>query len=289
MINRIPWLLVACVLLPVPLQADTYDRYTNSVLTKAYESPQVRQIPQLTPQLVVAHNDLFQETGAVLLIVRTNQGNNAKLLVQFAKQKLGMTSVPMALLERATSYKPGTERALQAVTPLVHLYHGFQFNLDLGQVVPAELGGDLRYIDTPQGGALEPVKNAKLYLVTRHLPGTEAKKSAARGALGEAYDPASLAGTYKLHDDGRRSAILDLKLDAEGNLTGRYTSDQSGREYEVTGKVTPTAKHQISFTVTFPNTKQEFTAYVFTKDASAICGSTKLQGQEFGFYAVREK
>lgn len=269
--------------------ADTFDRYINPVLAKAAESPEVKAVTKLLPADVAKHNNLFQETGAVLLIVRTNGGNNAKVLAQFAKQRTEKGQVPMALLERATSYKPGQDRAIQAVAPTLHLYDGFQFNFDLGQVVPSSVGGDVRFVDTPEGGYLEPVGQAKLYLVTKHLPGTEAKKPAGRTVLGEAFDPQSIAGTYKLSDDGRRSALLELSIDNEGTISGGYTSDQSGRKYEVAGKITPTMKHQMNFTVKFPNTTQEFTGYIFTKDASTICGVTKMQGQEFGFYAVREK
>lgn len=284
-------LMCCCFLLIIPdcLHADNYDRYINPILAKAAESVDATAISKLEPVQVAKHNDLFQETGGVLLIIRTNQGNNAKVLAQFAKQRTEKGMVPMVLLERATSYKPGQDRAIQAQVATVHLYDGFQFNFDLGQVVPAQLGGDVRYVDTPEGGYLEAVGKAKLFIVTKHLPGTEAKKPAGRTVLGEAFDPAFIAGTYKLIDDGRRNALLELTLDKEGNVTGHYTSEQTGRQYEVNGKITPTMKHQFTFTVKFPNTSQEFTGYVFTKDASAICGITKLQGQEFGFYAVREK
>lgn len=271
------------------IHADTFDRYTNPILSQAAESPLVKPIAKLLPAMVAQHNDLFQETGGVLLIIKTNQGTNAKVLAQFARQRSGDKQVPMVLLERATCYKPGQERALQATAPLIHLYDGFQFQFDLGQVVPSAIGGDIRFVDSPEGGTLEAVGNAKLYLVTKHLPGTEAKKPAGRTVLGEAFDPAAINGTFQLFDDGRRTATLELKVEAEGVLSGGYTSEQSGRKYEVTGKITPTMKHQIVFTVKFPNSTQEFTGYVFTKDARALAGVTRLQGQEFGFYAVREK
>lgn len=269
--------------------ADTFDRYTNPILAKASESSEVKPITRLTMADVAKHNDLFQETGGVLLVVRTSDGNNAKLLAQFARQKQGQQQVPMALLERVTAYKPGQERALQAYAATVHLYDDFRFSLDLGQVVPASMSADLHFVNNADGGYLEPVGNAKLYLVTRHLPGTEAKKPVGRSVLGEAFDPAMIAGTYQLFDDGRRAATLELAVDAEGNITGGYTSEQSGRKYEVTGKITPTMKHQLTFRVTFPNSTQDFTGYVFTKEAKALAGFSKFQGQEFGFYAVREK
>jgi hypothetical protein len=284
-------LLATAFLLVIPtlLWADSFDRYTNPILVKASESSDVKPITKLTMAEVAKHNDLFQETGGVLLIVRSNDGNHAKLLAQFARQKQGQQQVPMALLERVTTYKPGQERALQAFAPVVHLYAGFRFSLDLGQVVPEAMTADLKYVENADGGTLEVVGNAKLYLVTKNLPGTEAKKPSGRTVLGEAFDPAAIVGKYQLFDDGRRVAVLELILDAEGNITGGYTSEQSGRQYEVTGKITPTMKHQVNFRVKFPQSVQEFTGYVFTKDASALAGVTKLQGQEFGFYAVREK
>ncbi|HMO36849.1 MAG TPA: hypothetical protein PKA06_12470, partial [Gemmatales bacterium] len=147
---------------------------------------------------------------------------------------------------------------------------------------------DLKYVDQ-EGGYLEVTGQARMYLVTGHLPGTEARKPAGRTVLGEAFDPAVLPGSYLLHDDGRRTATLEItQLDSVGNITGNYTSEQTGRQYEVTGKITTTMKHQIQFQVKFPNSVQEFTGYVFTKDAGAIAGISRMQGQEFGFYAVRK-
>jgi hypothetical protein len=284
------WICLIGLLSSCPvLRGDTYDRYTNTVLARLPGLPEAKAVEKVTPQSVAEQGQLFPESGAALVIVRTNTGNNAKLLVQFARQKSDAGQTPMALLERATTYKPGQERALQAFVPVVHLYDGFQLNLDLGQVVPAKVGGDLRYVETADGGRLEPVKNAKLFVVTRHPHEAQAKKPAARSGLGEAFDPQAMTGTYQLRDDGRRKAALELAVDAEGNVTGGYTSEQSGRKYEVAGKVTPTMKHQVVFTVKFPNSSQEFTGFAFTKDAGAICGTTRFQGQEFGFYAVREK
>lgn len=271
------------------IHADTFDRYTNSVLSKAVESPQVIAIEKLLPAQVVKHNTLFQETGGALLIVKTNQGHFAKVLVQFARQRNQQETVPMALLERATSYKLGQERAIQAFSATVHLYDGFQYSFDLGQVVPTAIGGDVCYRHTPEGGYLEAVGKARMFLVTKHPPGVEEQKTARKSAAGTAFESASMAGRYKLYDDGRRMAQLDLSIGEDGTVSGSYTSEQSGREYEITGKVHPTVKHQLSFTVKFPNTTQEFTGFAFTKQADVICGTTRMQGQEFGFYALREK
>lgn len=271
------------------IQADTFDRYTNSVLSKAVESSQVVAVEKLLPSQVVKHNTLFQETGSALLIVKTNQGHYAKVLVQFARQRNQQETVPMALLERATSYKLGQERAIQAFSATVHLYDGFQYSFDLGQVVPTAIGGDVRYRHTVEGIYLEAVGKARMFLVTKHPQGVEEQKTTRKSAAGTAFESASLAGRYKLYDDGRRMAELVLSIAEDGTVTGSYTSEQSGRGYEISGKVHPTVKHQLNFTVKFPNTTQEFIGFAFTKQADVICGTTRMQGQEFGFYALREK
>lgn len=289
MMSRFTIFITLLLLLVGITHADTFDRYTNTVLSKAIESPQVLEIDKLLPGQVVKHNTLFQETGGVLLIIKTNHGHFAKVLVQFARQRNQQETVPMVLLERATAYKVGQERAIQAFSATVHLYDGFQYSFDLGQVVPASMGGDVCYRHTVEGGYLEAVGKARMYLVTKHLTGVEEKKTARKSASGTAFDSTAISGKYKLYDDGRRTAELVLAIEENGSVTGSYTSELSGREYELSGKVHPTVKHQLSFTVKFPNTTQEFTGFAFTKQADVICGSTRMQGQEFGFYALREK
>lgn len=267
------------------LRADTYDRYTETVLAKVAESPSATEVKKLTAAEVQKHGNVIANSSGVLLVVKTNSGQWAKLIVQFARQKAADGSLPIVLIERGITYKAGGDRIVAATFPVLRLYDGFLLNLDLGQVVPEKIGADLRYWADASDGVLEPVGNAKLYIVTKHPPEVEAKKSD-KPTVGDIFEQEVVAGTYKLYDDGRRVATLTLKVDQEGNLTGDYLSEQSGRRYEVTGKVQPN-KHHIIFSVKFPQSTQQFTGWVFTKDASAICGFTNTQGRDFGFYAVR--
>jgi hypothetical protein len=191
--------------------------------------------------------------------------------------------VPIALIDRFGCYKAND--AIQAAGQNLYLFNGFVFNLELGQVVPPEVGGDLRFVAEGDHGYLEPIGKAKLYLVTRPLPGTEPKKTS-KPVVGAVFEAQYFEGTYQLHDDGRRSAKLTLKVDAEGLVTGEYVSALSGRKYEVTGKVL-NPRHLIQFTVEFPQSKQTFQGWMFTRDARAFCGVCKMQEHEFGFYALR--
>jgi hypothetical protein len=270
----------------VPVRADVFDRYTNSILAKAPTAEGVQAPAKLTRQLLAESPKLIPGSSAALLVVRTNGGRNCKLTLQMARQRTAGGAVPIALVERFLTLKEGEERALQASGGPVHLYNGFQLSLDLGQVVPSQVGGDIKFVSEEGQSWLEAVGNAKLYLITKHLPGTEIKKLE-RPMIGEVFEPRFFTGNYKLQDDGRRTGKLVLKVDDEGTVSGEYISDMSGRSYEVYGKVA-NPKHQIHFTVKFPQTEQQFQGWMFTHEGKAICGSTRMQEREFGWYALRQ-
>ncbi len=278
--------VASALLFTTPAHADQFDRYNNPLLGKLAESACVQEIKQLTPQLLAEHSKLTDSGGAIL-VVKTNGGSNAKLVVQEARQRAGEATVPMLLIERFVCFKPEQDQAKQAAGQAVHLYGGFQFSLDLGQVVPAEVGGDLRFVAQGTWGYVEPVAKAKLYLVTKHLfevttPGSVSSKTVIPGAFETQY----FNGTYRLHDNGRRTAKLKLKVEADASVSGEYISEETGRSYDVYGKIL-NPKHQIQFFVKFPQTEQSFQGFLFTQDAQAICGSSRMLDREFGFYALR--
>ncbi|MCS7166094.1 MAG: hypothetical protein RMI91_08225 [Gemmatales bacterium] len=171
----------------------------------------------------------------------------------------------------------------------LHLYPDFILHLEIGQIVPNNIPGDLRFRCDAQGGeTLEAMAQAQIYLVTKPLPGTEIKKSARPGP-DDNYRLEFFNGTFRLYDDGRRSGILRLQVDSEGNLTGEFLSDATGNKYPVTGKVGPNPRHAVQFSIRFPQSVQHFSGYMFTRGGQAICGVSKFQEREAGFYAVRSE
>src|SRR5437764_1099233 len=131
--SLVAWLVLgACTCTPTAC-ADEYDRYTNAALAKAADAPGVLAVDKLTPALVAEHGGkVVSGTGGVLLVVRTNGGHNAKLVAQLAQQRTAAGgTLPVGLLERFVTYKPGQERAVLASGPLVQLFDGFLFDLDL--------------------------------------------------------------------------------------------------------------------------------------------------------------
>jgi hypothetical protein len=280
--------IIGLLLVVTSARADVFEHYTNRVLDKLLEGKNVKEVKQLTPGLIGDHDRVLPRTSySAFVVVRTNEGRLAKLLVQAAKQKVGNDSVRILSIEQFVTYKEGEERQVVVSGKNQSLYAGFRFSLDLGQVVPEAVGGDVRFVIDSDKVYAEPIGKAKLYLVTKHDPAVVPRKPG-KFVMGERFDPKYFAGTFKLYDDGRRSGKLTLKVDAEGDVTGSYYSDKDGSKYDVKGKIGE-PRHSIEFTIVLPRTEQVFKGMLFTGDGKAMAGTSKLANRESAFYAVREE
>jgi hypothetical protein len=272
---------------PVPAaRSDAFDWYVNPVLARAITAEGVVEKARLSPDEIGDHDRVLPALPYAFLIVKTNQGRNAKLLVQAGRQKIeGDRFLPILMVERYATYKEGEEETILTRGQNLSLYPAFRLSLDLGQVVPEELGGDLRFVVDGDKVNLEPVGKARLYLVTKALPDAEPKKGP-KVVVKEPFEPRFFNGTYRLYDDGRRSGRLVLKVDEENIVTGAYYSDKDGQKYELRGRVGNPA-HSIQFTVVLPRTEQIFQGWLFTADGKVLTGSSRMLNREAGFYAVR--
>jgi hypothetical protein len=269
-------------------RAEQFDYYTNPVLAKAVSDGVLKEVKQLTSDEIGEYTSVLADSPSAFLIVATNDKRFAKLLVQPARQKVGDKQAPLLLVDKFVTFKGTTERAIQATGQALHFYPGLRLSLDIGQVVPEAIGGDLMAIagdKDPNAFVVKPVKDAKLYVLTKPIAGVVPKK-APKLVIGEAFEARFFAGRFKLHDDGRRSGVLKLEVNDAGEITGVFTSDKDGREYEVQGKV-GTPKHAVSFSIKFPATTQTFIGHMFTGDGKAIAGTAKMLEREAAFYAER--
>jgi hypothetical protein len=266
--------------------ADAFDLYTNPVLAEALKGDAVKEHKALSPDDLVDHDRVLKGVSGAFLIVKTNQGRNCKLLVQAARQKIDdEKSIPMLLVDRYVTYKEGDERTVLVQGKNLALFAGFRLNLDLGQIVPEELGGDIRLVAEGEKVTIQPIGQARLFLLTKAVEDLK-PPTGTRVVVGEAFEPSYFNGTYQLHDDGRRSGKLTLQVQPDNTVTGDYFSDRDGRKYPVTGKL-GSPLHSIQFDVKFPQTVQKFQGWLFTGDARVIAGSATMAGREAGFYAVR--
>src|SRR5262249_49736676 len=91
--------LLAIALLAVPARADdTFDHYLNRTLNKAVGSEFVKEVKQLTPSQIGDHDGVLPNVSGAILLVKTNENRNAKLLVQAARQKIVGTDKTLSML-----------------------------------------------------------------------------------------------------------------------------------------------------------------------------------------------
>jgi hypothetical protein len=275
------------LLAPRIAHADAFDLYTNDLLAKIPKADGVLHVKELTQELLVEHGRVLPGTRAAFVVVKTNEGRYAKLLVQASGQKVGDKTLPILSIERFITFKDGEERTIIAEGKSLRLFQDFQLSLDLGQIVPASVGGDIRLVVTEAKTFVEPIGKAEIYLVTKPLA-EATPKNPEKVIVGATFEPKYFSGVYKLYDDGRRSGKLILKVAADGFVDGWYYSDKDGAKYEVTGKVGEPS-HAIKFKIQLPRAAQEFQGWMFTGDGRAICGVSRLLEREAGFYAVREE
>jgi hypothetical protein len=279
--------LLASPTAPQPTgRLDAFDLYLNPTLARLIESPHVKEVKRLALDELGDHDRVLPGLPYAFLAVQTNEGRRAKLLVQAARHKVSDDRlIPMLLLERYVTYKEGEEQTRLTEGRNVALYPGFRLSLDRGQVVPEEVGGDLRCVVEGDRAFVEPVGKAKLFLVTKGLDGLAPPKGE-KLVVGDTFETRFFNGTYRLSDDGRRSGKLVLKVDEEGGVSGAFYSDKDGAKYEVRGRVGP-LPHAVQFTVQYPRTQQVFTGMLFTGDARALAGTSRMDSRESAFYAVR--
>jgi len=272
---------------PVPEgKAEPFDFYTNPVLNKTHAGTDVKKVESLALDAIPDHDGILPGTNGTLLVVKTTQGRNAKLLVQSARQKVGEDKVlPVLLIDRYVTYKEGEEQTVVCKGEGLKLYPGFRFSLDLGQVVPEEVPADLALVKDGDAIQVKADAKAQVAVVTRYDRAIEPARTA-KVIIGDPFEAKYHTGTYKLYDDGRRSGKLVLKVEEDGSVTGAFYSDRDGAKYEVRGRVA-TPAHAIQFTVNLPRTEQVFDGWLFTGDGKALVGTSRIGARQAGFYALR--
>jgi hypothetical protein len=275
----------ALLAVPSPL-TDAWDLYTNSVLGRVPTAEGVTQLDKISVQDLFKAKPVLPGADGGFVVVRTDEGNWAKLIVRGAIRKQGESEHPIVVIQRYHTLRSDTERGRLAAGKGVYLFDGFRFDLDIGQVVPADQGGDIEFHrEGPGGGYLHACAKAKLYLVGQALiPSTAADPAAPSRGPVLATD---FAGHYQLVANGQWSGRLTLEVARGGEVSGSYVSDQTGRDYSVKGFVA-TPAHRIRFTIELPMVKQEFDGYLWTHGKAALAGVTTLSERPFGFVAVRE-
>ena len=99
--------------------------------------------------------------------------------------------------------------------------------------------------------------------------------------------PTDFAGTWRVRIDGRWEGTWEIDVE-DRRIYGRFTSDDTKSVYEIAGKITA-LPHNAKIKVELAQTDQEFDAYLWTKDKSAMAGTVIMADRKIGFFATREK
>jgi hypothetical protein len=283
-------LLFLLLLLPALTLADEFDRLEGQVLNNSIKGPDVQPHDQLTIAEIGNLPASLRGVRAAVILAKTDQGNPARLIVTPALRKPAQGNgepFPILILERFDTFEAGPATSKLARGRDVILFDGFRYDLDTGQVVPDEQGGDLQFrARSDQGPTLVATGGAKLFTLTKSpIP---APTASGQPSAGRAILPTDFAGRFRLFANGQWSGTMELKVAEQGVITGRFQSDQTGTSYPVSGQVGPEFPERVHFAITFPRSRQEFDGRLWTEGKGAMAGTVSLLNYDYGFFALRE-
>jgi hypothetical protein len=269
---------------------DEFDSLKGEVLSSLWRDPGTQTHATLSFRELEALPTVLHDSRAALILVQTDRGNVAKLLVTPGLHKApGKRDalVPLVVVERFEVYdadKPGSRLARGRD---LALFSGFQFDLDTGQIVPGGLGGDLVFTARGEGdGSIAPLGGARLASLSR--PPKLPEPPPDHPSAGKLVRPADYSGRYRLVANGQWSGELELVVDSVGTVTGTFFSDASGSAYPVTGKIDADASHKIAFTIAFPRARQDYQGILWSAGKNVLAGTLTMLGREFSFVAARD-
>ncbi len=269
---------------------EEFERIEGEALAGVPRSKEATPHGQVTVGEIDALPNVLRESRSALLVATTDQGNLTRMLVSPALRRApGSTKdpVPVLLIERFDTFDAGNLATRLARGKDLILFDGFLVDLDSGQIVPEDQGGDLQFRVQGEGGPrLTVLGKAKLYTLTK-APLLESP-AVARPSIGRLVLPGDFTGRYRLFANGQWSGTLDLKVDGAGGVSGRFRSDLNGASYPVSGQVAPEVPHKISFAVKFPRALQDYEGFLWAEGKGAMAGTLSMLDHVYGFFAIRE-
>lgn len=262
---------------------DIFDRHDAAILKQVVEGGTSQT--EVSQAQVAKLKPLAKNIESTCLIVETNGGNLAKVLVSwgFRKQRQAEKPIPVLMLDRYVTYEQGRGDTSLANGTNVMIFPGFKFDFDLGQIVPDGFDADIEFTDK---GAIRCLDTAKVHLVNgSQLPVTEEPPPVKK--KGELISPEDFTGIWSVDGDGRFIGEWDLTVNEEGQASGKFLSAETKSSYPISGQIGG-LPHQIKLTIQFNNAIQVVEAYLWTKDQSKMAGSFSLAGRKFGISATRQ-
>jgi hypothetical protein len=282
----------AWVFLANPALGDDFNRIAGPFLVELMARADAHSHVNLTTAQLEALPEVLPRARSAFLIIKTDEGNLAKLLVSTGLRKQSSNAksapiVPVLVLERFETLEANKYSSFKARGKEVVLFGGFSYDLDSGQVVPDGMGGDIVLKSTGENGPqLNGLGETRIYTFDRSV----APPPVARGrpSAGKAVEPNDFTGSYSLIANGQWSGNLEIHVKEGGEVSGRFRSDLNGAVYPVSGKVAADKPQRISFTIQFPRAQQEYDGVLWNEGKNVFAGTLTMLERPYSFVAVRE-
>lgn len=261
----------------VAVGADLFDKHDFSLVKQA--ASELSPVARISMQDASRLKPLSATISTPCLIVKTSEGNFAKMLVSWGFRKHGEERLPVLLIERFVTYRGDRPDMTAATGKDVLLFAGFEFDFDIGQVVPAKAGGDISF---SAESVLEAVPPAALFTLSKSFVSTEGPSTAA----GDVSSGQGFAGEWIVNADDRWNGEWSLKVDVEGRILGKFVSKESRNTYDITGNVSG-LPHQARLEIFLANTQVSVEAYLWSNTQNDMAGVVTVAGRKFGFFARR--
>lgn len=284
---RGPLLVLAAMLLAWSLPAataqaiDSFDLHTSYWLNLAIKNG--TPLEAVTSGQAAQWKFIGRDVTQPCVVIKTGEGNVAKALLSWGFRRTADKPVPVLVIDRYVTYDRDRGNLTLAHGRNLMLFPGFEFDFDIGQVVPKGVGGDVALNDNR---ALVALGDAKIYGLDGGLV-PEGEGDNYNPQAHQGIQPRDYAGEWKVTADGRWYGTWHLAVDDDGNVVGQYLSEETKSVFPLKGRIALGEPNRIVFDVEFAAATQHYDLYLFTGDKSAMCGTTTLVDRKFGVLAER--
>ncbi len=194
-------------------RGDEFSRIAGPFVPELMRRSDVRGRASLTIGELESLPEVLPRVRPAFLIVKTDEGNLAKLLVSpsLRKGKPGAKPsplVPVLVVERFETLEATSYWSFKAHGKEIVLFGEFPFDLDSGQVVPEGMGGDIMFTSAGGNGSrLAALGESRISTFDRSvIPPAAAPGRPSSGRVVEAGD---FTGSYHLIANGQWSGARD--------------------------------------------------------------------------------
>jgi biopolymer transport protein ExbD len=273
------------------VHGDDFNRIAGPYLAELTRRPDSHSHASLTTGELEALPEVLPRVRSAFLVIKTDEGNLAKVLVSSGLRKPASGAKPSAVLpvlvlERFETLEANNYLSFKARGKEIIVFGDFAYDLDSGQVVPEGMGGDIMFTSAGKNGPrLVALGETQIHTFERSvLPPAGARGQPSPGRV---VQPGDFAGRYYLIANGQWSGHLEIDVEG-GDVTGRFRSESSGSVHSVSGKVAADKPHRIDFTIEFPRAKQVYDGLLWTEGKNVIAGTFTMLERPFSFVAIRE-